>query len=112
MNKIIARLRSKTGESLIESMAAILIFTFASIVMYTMIMSANDINRQAAQKEQEVENQMRIVEMMEGAGTTSAVNFVINGDTSNPISVTAETYGETGGMYAYYPEGVSHEEAE
>ena len=123
MNKIIARLRSKAGESLIESMAAILIFTFASIAMYTMIMSSNDINQRAEETEETNMEQMVIAEMAaiegkivpkdqidsEGKKVSHKVIFNISG---SKIKVPVDVYGQKDGMYAYYPEGVSNEKAE
>ena len=51
MKNIIMRLRCKKGESLIESMAAILIFTLASIIMLTMVTASADINKAAKEAE-------------------------------------------------------------
>lgn len=116
MNKIIACLRSKAGESLVESMAAILIFTFASIAMYTMIMSSNDINKQAKETEETNMEQIVIAEMAasEGKIADGAVSFSITvGTDTKPLdTVSVDVYGMTDGMYAYYPEGVSNEKAE
>lgn len=116
MNKVIARLRSKTGESLIESMAAILIFTFASIAMYTMIMSSNDINQRAQETEETNMEQMVIAEMAasEGKIADGTVLFTITSGTETKTldAVSVDVYGMTDGMYAYYPEGVSNEKAE
>ena len=47
MNKIFKKLRSRKGESLIESLAAILVMTLASVVMYSMVTAAADINTKA-----------------------------------------------------------------
>ena len=47
MKALFRKLKSKVGESLIETLCAILIFTMASIIMYSMVTSAGDINRTA-----------------------------------------------------------------
>ena len=47
MKHVMKRLKSKAGETLVESMAAILIFTFASIIMLSMVSYAADINTAA-----------------------------------------------------------------
>ena len=64
MKNILRKLKSKAGESLIESMAAILIFTMASIVMYSMVTTAADINRTA--KEMDETNQQHMIAVEKG----------------------------------------------
>ena len=101
MNKFVKRLRSKAGESLIESMAAILIFTLASIMMYTMITAANDINKRVKDAEEKYSQQMIAAEMAEDTSIKSIVTFIINGSPADDVDV--EIYGDTSGIYAYYP---------
>ncbi len=106
MNKIVKRLRSKVGESLIESMAAILIFTLASIMMYTMIMAANDINLRAGEMETRNMEQVVIAEMAEDDATERNVIFVVNGGDGNggtTVAVDVDVYGDQTSIYAYYP---------
>ena len=64
MKNLFHKLRSKAGESLIESLAAILIFTMASIVMYSMVTTAADINRTA--KEMDEANQQHMIAVEKG----------------------------------------------
>ena len=44
MKKVMKRLKSKRGETLIETMAAILIFTLSSVMLFSMLTSASGIN--------------------------------------------------------------------
>ena len=64
MKNLFHKLRSKAGESLIESLAAILIFTMASIVMYSMVTTAGDLNRTA--KEMDNANQQHMIAVEKG----------------------------------------------
>ena len=64
MKNFLRKLKSKAGESLIESLAAILIFTMASIVMYTMVTTAGDLNRTA--KEMDYANQQHMIAVEKG----------------------------------------------
>ena len=54
MKQMLNKLKSKAGESLVESLAAILIFTMASIVMYTMVTTASDINLKAKEMDEKI----------------------------------------------------------
>ena len=64
MKNFLRKLKSKAGESLIESLAAILIFTMASIVMYTMVTTAGDLNRTT--KEMDYANQQHMIAVEKG----------------------------------------------
>lgn len=112
MTAFIKKLKSKAGESLIESLCAILIFTMASIVMFSMVSAANDINGEA--KEQDAKNQAHLVAVEKGENKSGegTVQFVINGD--NDLSVSVDVYGgadssgnSDGSLYAYFvkPQG-------
>jgi len=98
MKNLLSRLKSKKGETLVESMAGILIFTFGSIIMLSMVTSAADINTAAKEADQEFFSQMVQVELAQG-GTTGTVIISAGGYTSN-VDVTIS--GTTDGLYAYY----------
>jgi len=103
MNNFIKRLKSKAGETLVESMAAILIFTFASIIMLSMVSSAADINTAAKEADREFYEQMVTVEKAEGAGTAVNINFSIKDSTSTLSgSASATMYGNADTLHAYY----------
>lgn len=103
MNKLIKRLKSKAGETLVESMAAILIFTFASIIMLSMVSSAADINTAAKKADQEFYDQMVVVEKAEGSGTAVNITFSIKNSTSTLTGTTPATmYGSADSLHAYY----------
>lgn len=63
MKKFISRLRSNRGESLIESMAAILVFTLASILFLSMVNGAANINRAAREADDAFAQQQREIEL-------------------------------------------------
>lgn len=112
MKKIIKRLKGKTGETLVESMAAILIFTFSSIIMLSMVSSAADINTAAKKADQEYFEDMVIIELAETPTGTNTVSFsILPSGSVSPISGSAsvDVYSGTNGMYAYYLSGSSPE---
>ena len=100
MSKLYERIRQKRGETLIESMAAILIFTFASIALLTMLMTAGDLNETAAQWAEAQGAAMERAETGEGEGIPGSVTVTLHGD---PVVVQVEVFGEGDGPYAYYP---------
>ena len=103
MKAMFRKLKSKAGESLVETLAAILIFTMASIVMYSMITSAGDINRTA--KEMDAKNQAHLAAVEKGDPNAKNGSAVIsfNMDGKLIAQSTVDIYGGTGdSLYAYF----------
>ena len=103
MKTILNKLKSKKGESLVESLAAILIFTMASIVLFSMVSTAGDINGKAKAKDAEIQAHMVAVEKGESAAKTGTgeVTFTLNG--SNIAKVDVDIYGgKDGSLFAYF----------
>ncbi len=109
MTVFFKKLKSKAGESLVESLCAILIFTMASIVMFSMVSAANDINGEA--KEQDKKNQAHLVAVEKGEeeyrngpenkGKSGTVTFKIGSDTI--ASVDIDIYGgKDGSLYSFF----------
>lgn len=104
MKQILNKLRSRAGESLVESLAAILIFTMASIGMFSMVTAAADINQTAKEADRRNQEQMLIAEQGEGTGASGTVTMtLVSGEnTINVIVADVDIYGTEGGLYAYY----------
>lgn len=79
MKNLFRKLKNKAGESLIESLAAILIFTMASIVMYSMVTTAADINRKAKIMDETNQQHMIAVEKGEVPNGSATITFSLNG---------------------------------
>ena len=96
MKILMRKLRAKAGESLVESLAAILIFTMASIILFSMVTTAADINTKA--KEQDALNQQYLIgvekgENKTGAGFVSITMVDAAGNTKSVASVNVDVYG-------------------
>ena len=113
MRNIIKKLRSKQGESLLETLISILIFTLASIAMFTMCKSANQLNATVKDNAADVNTQMLIVESASGAPTsTGTLTFKFEGwadaEThhweSRKIDVPIAVYGSRSSdtLFSYY----------
>ena len=66
-------LKNKKGESLIETLAAILVFTMASIALYSMVTTAAGINIRVHQNDVRVQQEMEVAEKAEGPGGSGKV---------------------------------------
>ena len=71
-------LRNKKGETLVETLIAILIFTMASIILYSMVTSAAKLNREAKAFDESMMEGMNAVEMESGALTASSGTVTIS----------------------------------
>lgn len=67
MKRITKKVRSNKGESLIESMVSILIFTFASIMLYTMLTTSTELNKAARDADEKHSLEMLYAEQADGA---------------------------------------------
>ncbi len=65
MNKVTKKIRSNKGESLIESLVSILIFTLASIMLYTMLSTSVKLNQAAKDADAKHELEMIYAEHAE-----------------------------------------------
>ena len=103
MKTLLRKLKSKAGESLIESLAAILIFTMASIVMYTMVTTAGDLNRTAKEMDEVNQQHMIAVEkgLPESLNGSAMVTFSLG---STEIAKTqVDIYGgQDGSLFTYF----------
>lgn len=103
MKAIFKKLKSKAGESLVESLAAILIFTMASIVMFSMVSAAGDINKTA--KEMDAENQAHMVAVEKGEPEAINGSAVITFKLDSTVIATqpVDIYGgQDDSLYTYF----------
>lgn len=106
--KLIRKLRSQTGETLVESMASILIFTMASIILLSMIATASKINVTAKKVDAAVRTELYAAEAQEGDGETGSitVSYTVTGvggtrtESAPPIPVSIYSSGENT-LYSY-----------
>lgn len=111
MKKLFSKLKSDLGETLIEAMASLLIFTLASIGLFSMISSASRINEQADIASTKHYEQMKVAEGAEGEpGTKRDVVIELTPIEGSGLSAkTVITFedvdvyqSEEGALYAYY----------
>lgn len=103
MSKLMKKLKNKRGESLVESLCAILIFTMASIVMFSMVSAAGDINTKA--KAMDAKNQQDMVAMEIGdpdARNGQAIITFTFADSSINEQIVDVYGGKNDTLYAYF----------
>lgn len=103
MRAMLKKLKSKTGESLVETLAAILIFTMASIVMYSMVSAASDLNRTVKEMDEKNEEHLIAVEMGLSSSKNGAaeIQFVLGSDVIAKVDV--DVYGgQDNSLYTYF----------
>lgn len=103
MNRIRKKLCGKAGESLVETLCAILIFALTSAGLYTMVMTAGNINAAARETERSFQEQLSIVEQAEGPGEADTVTMTIHkaDGTVHTVSVPVRVY-RSGELHTYF----------
>lgn len=103
MKAFLHKLKSKAGESLVEVLAAILIFTMASIVMYSMVTSAADINMTAKQMDARNQEHMIAVEKGEDSAKNGSAIITFTMDGVQIAQSSVDIYGGTNdSLFAYF----------
>lgn len=107
MKRIISKLRSRGGESLIESLLAILIFTLASIAMYSMVTTSASINTTAKETDRTIQQQLVVAEKAEGTAAAGTINITLNSATGSKTidTISVDIYGGDGALYSYFAGG-------
>lgn len=89
----------ESGETLIESLTAILVFTFASILMLTMVSAGNDINQRLREADGAENTRQFAAEMAEGEKSRGIVKLQIGDEAER---VTVEVFGSTETAYGFF----------
>lgn len=99
------KLKNRKGETLVETLVAVLVFSLSSVLMYSMAAAANDINQTA--READKVFQQQIVDVEQAAGAKSSGSISVNlvkspGGTSKSMgSISVDVY-KNGDLYAFY----------
>ena len=106
MNMMFRKLRSRRGETLVETLASILVVTLASIVMYSMVTAAADINTTAKRNDQTVQEQLIAAERAEQGDRTGSGKIYmfieVNGETEEIAEVDVDIFGAEGELFSYF----------
>lgn len=104
MPRLWKRLVNKAGESLVETLAGMLIFTLGSIIMLSYISTAANITRITEDVDNQYYEDVIAAELANVPGEeTSDVHFLIAGSNLNQ-TVTVNVYGSPDSLYTYYAE--------
>lgn len=89
MKKIWNKLRSTAGESLAETLLAVLVIAVAAIVLATMISSTASMIKRSEAKMDEYYKQNEILETFPDGGVTSGTISISVSDTSDTYSISS-----------------------
>lgn len=98
MKEILSTLRGKQGETLIESLAAILVFTLSSIIFLTMVSSASHINQTVKAEYAVFQSQQQAIENEAGAAEGTLTVSCDGATETFPVCQVVE-----GELTAFYP---------
>lgn len=110
MKKMIQRLKASCGETLIETLAAILVFTLSSVILLSMSTTAADINRKNQQLAEQNETQLQYAEKgpdYSAPAATATVSFTLVDKTGTTHELSRSTqvniYRESDdALYSYF----------
>ena len=97
------KLRSRKGETLVEAMVSILVFTLSSILLLTMVTAASNINKAAKEADASRQAQLSAAEEGVNSNIQGAKVGISVGD--NAASVTYDvsiSQKEPGALYSYF----------
>ena len=104
MKKCFLRLRDARGETLVEALLSILIFTLSSILLFSMLASASNINHAARIADEERQSQLSIAETGTDSGTTADISIAypdLNAESIQTVTVNISRK-ESGALYAFF----------
>lgn len=92
------KLRSRRGETLVETLVAILVSALSVVLLVGGITAAAQINRRAAEQDGDFYGQLTAAEEQEGVGTD--INITVQPKNGLKVTIPASLYGE-GDLWAY-----------
>lgn len=108
MKRLIKKILSRRGESLVETLCAVLIFTLASVAMYSMVMASANINQTAKEMDSAIQSEMLTVEKADGNGSAGTVTMTLTQtgieEALAEIEVSVDVYQE-GDLHSYFRAG-------
>lgn len=100
MKTLMNKLRSHAGETLVEAMAAILVFTLASIMLFTMVNAASTINKQALKSDAEVSAELYFAEEKRTPESSGECELLIGSSPAEKYEVNIFR-SAPGALYSY-----------
>ncbi|MEF9853060.1 MAG: hypothetical protein RR879_06360 [Hydrogenoanaerobacterium sp.] len=99
MKLLVKKLRCSSGETLVETLVAVLVMTCASVLFATMLLSASHMNNEAQQQDIKHYEQISAAEAGNPLAGSKSVTITENVVPVTILTVTA--YGTEGGIVSY-----------
>ena len=100
MSRLMKKLRGKRGETLVETLVAILICVLSLTMMFTATAVAANLNSRAAEGDRQYATDMATAELRTAALPEGTVTILAEGQT--PANIPVRFYGSTGSAYTSY----------
>ena len=97
---MIKKLRQTKAETLIETLASLVVIIMSVLVISTCIMSAMRINEQTREADEKYRNELHQAEGQQGASVDARVE--IRFETGMPVYVGVQQYGSEEGAFVSY----------
>ncbi|MEG2138803.1 MAG: hypothetical protein RRY64_09105 [Oscillospiraceae bacterium] len=100
MKNLLKKLRQSRGETLIETLVAVLVMTCASVLLATMLLAASNLNGKALEQDQIFNNQLTAAETSKTPLADVDVQFATEKGTV-VATIKSSLYGSIDGLKAY-----------
>ncbi len=99
MKNVLAKIRSRSGESLAEVLVAMLIILLAALLLMSMVSASGNIDMQVKEQDSSFYDALSRLEKKAGAGETGKV-VTVTDETGTKIEIEVKVYTQDG-MRAY-----------
>lgn len=101
-SKAAVKLRSSSGETIVEVLASVLISSLAIFLLFSTIMASVRIDRTAQESDEKYYGELSAAEAGESTGSKEIHAITIQGDNGSQYTVQIITvYGEKDGLHSY-----------
>ena len=102
MKKLLRKIKECRGESLVESIASILIFTLSSILLLSMIATSAKLNEKAIKQDTDIRAELIVAEAQEESGRTESSIQIKAIDGASEFSQNIPVYSFSSGNGTLY----------
>lgn len=100
-SKAAVKLKSSSGETIVEVLASVLISSLAIFLLFSTIMASVRIDRTAQESDEKYYGELSAAEAGEAVEPPEVCMVTIEGYNGNKYSVQAISYGDKDGLHSY-----------
>ena len=100
--KLLKKLRARSGETLTETLCAVLVMSLSSVLLATMISAASHMNATALEKDSALYSELTTAEEQTDIKEEGTVTVTIASNDSKKVSFPVSYYGDEDGAHTSY----------